>query len=376
MRLGGSGTVCQEARILDRFSISDVCFFRNRKPTRRKPLTVCITAICNFKNTIFGACDRMMTSGDIEFEPDLPKISESPPVNSWDTANPKIHVVTSSIVFMTAGDSGLQAEIMADARRNISERIKREPSKWLDVKDAVDSYLEAYNKAKAARVRDAVLVPQGLDVDTFISRQSEMNSEFILDITRRIHRFESDFREVRGVETIITGIDNSGSHIYAVFKSASGDHVTCCDSIGFAAVGIGGRHAESQFMMSGHNPHSNREETLLLTYMAKKRSEVAPGVGHGTDMFVMGPTPGSVAMMENISDFDMKKIDSIYKKMEKEQAKRFQSAKEKTKEYIAAMFAARARVEQQQQQQSPQEPPSVTTAPPQTSRISSSSDQT
>lgn len=303
----------------------------------------------------------MLTSGDIEFEPDLPKVSESPPANFWDTANPKIHVVTSSIVFMTAGDSGLQTEVMADARIDIRERLNREPNKWLDVKDAVESYVNAYNKAKALRVRNAVLIPRRLDDDTFISRQSEMHSDFILETTRQINLCESDFREVHGVETIITGIDDNGTHIYAIF----GNHVTCCDSIGFAAVGIGGRHAESQFMMARHNPHSHRDETLLLTYMAKKRSEVAPGVGRGTDMFTIGPTAGSLAMLENIPDFDMNRIDSIYKKMEQEQAKRFQAAKEKTKDYIAAMFAARAKAQQQQQQsQSGPTGPTGPTGPP------------
>ena len=269
-----------------------------------------------------------MTSGDIEFEPDL-AIPKSTTVNMWDNSNPKIYVASSSIVFLTAGDSGLQTEVMADAILDIRGLIKREPHKWVDVKDAVESYLNAYNKAKALRIRDSVFVPRGLDANTFISRQSEMHSDFILDTTRQIHRCENDFREIRGVETIVTGIDDSGAHIYAVVKSANGDHVTCCDSIGFAAVGIGGRHAESQFMMAGHNPHSNREETLLLTYMAKKRSEVAPGVGRETDMFVIGPSTGSLAMMGNIVDFDMEKIDSIYKKMEQEQARRFKAAKEK-----------------------------------------------
>ena len=304
----------------------------------------------------------MMTSGDIEFEPDLPS-SESPPAKMWDNTNPKIYMPTTSIVFMTAGDSGLQAEIMADAMADIDERFKREPNKWVDVKDAVESYLNSYDKAKTDRTKRAVLIPRGLDTNTFISRQPEMNSEFILDTTRHIHRYEADFREMHGVETIITGIDNSGSHIYAVFKSASGDHVTCCDSIGFAAVGIGGRHAESQFMMAGHNPYSNREETLLLTYMAKKRSEVAPGVGRETDMFVIGPRPGTIAMMGNISDFDMKRIDSIYKQMEREQAKRFQAAKEKTKKYIAAMFASRAEAEQQQKSQQGATGPTGSTGP-------------
>jgi hypothetical protein len=111
-------------------------------------------------------------------------------------------------------------------------------------------------------------------------------------------------------------------------------------------------------MMARHNPHSHRDETLLLTYMAKKRSEVAPGVGRGTDMFVIGPGPGSLAMLENIPDIDMKKIDSIYQKMEKQQANRFKAAKEKTKEYMVAVFAAREQAKQQQQS-----PPELLPAP-------------
>ena len=326
-------------------------------------MTVCIAAICNFKNTILGACDRMMTSGDIEFEPNLPTVDQSPPVNLWDTANPKIYVATTSILFMTAGDSALQTEIMADVISSMQGLLKLEPDKWVDVKDAAGSYLEAYNKAKSARVEKQILIPLGLNSDTFISRQSEMHADFILDTTRRIHRCEDEFKDVHGVETIVTGIDNSGAHIYEVCKSTGGDHVRCCDSVGFAAVGIGRRHAESQFMMAGHNPHSHRDETLLLTYMAKKRSEVAPGVGRGTDMFVIGPSLGSLAMMDNIADIDMKQIKAIYEEMEQEQAKKFQAAKEKTKAYMAEMFAAREKAKQQQQSP-PVEPP---TTPPQTS---------
>jgi hypothetical protein len=42
-------------------------------------------------------------------------------------------------------------------------------------------------------------------------------------------------------------------------------------------------------MLAGHSPFSSSPETLLLTYLAKKRSEIAPGVGKGTDMFIIGP---------------------------------------------------------------------------------------
>ena len=328
-------------------------------------MTVCIAAICQEKATILGACDRMMTAGDIEFEPDLDSLnkpSDSPLIYN---TNAKIFQLTTSIVAMTAGDSGLQAEVIASTRAKVSERISAEPQKWLDVKDAVDFYLESYNKAKAKRVHDFVFAPLGLDANTFLSRQHELNANFILDVTKRLQRFESDFQDMHGADTIITGIDTT-PHIYRITKSLNGNDATCCDSIGFAAIGSGARHAESQFMLSGHNPHSDRDETLLLTYLAKKRSEIAPGVGKGTDMFVIGPGLGSFAMLANIQDFNMKEIDSIYKKMEQEQAKRFQAAKEKTKQYIAAMFAARAKTPEQKQQ-APTESPSTPTTPPQTS---------
>jgi Leu/Phe-tRNA-protein transferase len=72
-------------------------------------------------------------------------------------------------------------------------------------------------------------------------------------------------------------------------------------------------------------------------------------------MFVIGPQAGSLAMMENIPDFDMKEIASIYKKMENEQTKRFRAAQEKTKKYIAELFAARAKAAPEQDQNNPLE---------------------
>jgi hypothetical protein len=268
----------------------------------------------------------MMTAGDIEFEPDLDSLSKPPASPAIYNTNAKIFLLTTSIVAMTAGDSGLQAEVVASTRAKVSERTSAEPHKWLDVKNAVDFYLESYNTAKAKRIHDVIFAPLGLDANSFLSRQHELNTNFISDVTKRLQWFESEFQDTHGADTIITGVDTT-PHIYRITKSVNGNDVTCCDSIGFAAIGSGARHAESQFMLSGHNPHSDRDETLLLTYLAKKRSEIAPGVGKGTDMFVIGPLPGTVAMMANIEDFNMKEIASIHKKMEQEQAKRFQAAK-------------------------------------------------
>jgi len=108
--------------------------------------------------------------------------------------------------------------------------------------------------------------------------------------------------------------------------------------------------------MAGHTPFSELPETLFLTYLAKKRSEVAPGVGKGTDMFAVGPQPGSFAMLGNIPDFDMRKLESLHKLVERGQANIFKRAKAETKTYIDNMFKVRASQQQQQQQQNPKPP--------------------
>lgn len=91
------------------------------------------------------------------------------------------------------------------------------------------------------------------------------------------------------LETILTGVDPEGTHLYVV----DGSDVECLDRVGFAAIGIGKWHANSQFMFAGHDRSKPFPETLLLTYAAKKRAEVSPGVGEGTDMFTIGPSLGS-----------------------------------------------------------------------------------
>ncbi len=315
-------------------------------------MTVCIAAICENGN-IFGASDRMMTSGDIEFEPKLDFIIKPilpAPVSLTFNANTKIYAVTTSIVVMTAGDSGLQSEIVQDVLFVINSKIQENKTHWLSIKEVADIYVEAYNRAKSRRAQQTIFAPFGLDQKKFIEQSNQISNQLLNEITKQIQRFESYFKEMHGVETIITGIDTSignpgenlpSAHIYSIVKSSSGDFVTCCDSVGFAAVGSGARHAESQFMMTGHSPYSSQPETLLLTYLAKKRSEVAPGVGKGTDMFAIGPALGSFAMLQNIPDFDMKKINEIYESVETGQSEVFQKGMAETKDYIAKMFKAR-----------------------------------
>ncbi|MDB6127755.1 MAG: hypothetical protein JWM35_1651 [Verrucomicrobia bacterium] len=272
-------------------------------------MTVCIGAICE-GNTIFGASDRMITGGDIQFEV---ANSESPPS--------KIFMLTNSIVAMTAGDVGVQREILEEVCVTVRQRVNKDPGNWWEVKDIVDLYVTAYDRISMKRSRSAVLAPLGLDENTFIQRQKEMTRDFVDEVRRQLEHFS-----LPKVETIVAGKDVHGPHVFIL----NGTEIICADSVGFGAIGSGRRHAQSEIMLAGHEPTSQAAETLFLTYLAKKRAEIAPGVGKFTDMVKIGPELGSAAV---ISRSHIDRLEEIYQQHLKREADAWKKAKDAARQY-------------------------------------------
>lgn len=263
-------------------------------------MTVCVAAMCG-TNILIGASDRMLTAGDVEFEP----------------KTAKIYSVTNSSVVMIAGEASLQIDILQRLYKFGADRIKDRPQEWFPIGDLAAEYQKVYQDIKSRKAEARVLRPLGLTLDTFIKRQQEMSGSIVADLTKEIVNFE-----MPSIEAIVCGVDGTGAHIYVVNNT----EVTCRDAIGFAAIGAGYWHANSQFMFAGHNRNRPLPETLLLTYAAKRRAEVAPGVGVGTDMFSIGPDPGTYGLL-----FDpiLNDIDKIYKRT---RARAAQSIKKSNKE--------------------------------------------
>jgi hypothetical protein len=288
----------------------------------------------------------MMTAGDVEFEPDLDSITRLPVRSPLSNLNTKITAITSSIAVMTAGDSGIQAELISHLTKWVRWRLEKDKDKWVSVNEVVDAYLNIYDRVKLQHVKHSVYPKYGLTDKTFVEQQHQLSGPMLEKIANEMCEFDAMFSSKYGIETIITGIDDDSGypapHIYVITKASGNDLFACCDSLGFAAIGSGSRHAESQFMLAGHSRYSSSPETLLLTYLAKKRSEIAPGVGKGTDMFTIGPELGSLCMLDNISDFQIGKVDEIFQTLEKDQKKALKTAMKKTEKYIEEMFSKRA----------------------------------
>ncbi len=272
-------------------------------------MTVCVAAICD-NDKIIGASDRMLTSGNIEFEPQLTKIIS----------------ITNSITAMIAGDTFIQDEILLKVFSEVNKRLKAEPNNWLNVKDIAELYSHYCHEACVKRAEKNILTPLGLDSNTFISRQKEMDPGLIRQLANELRNFE-----IPTIAAIFAGVDSSGPNIYVVDK----EDVSCRNLVGFAAIGIGAGHANSQMMFASHTRRKSFPETLLLVYSAKKRAEVAPGVGSVTDMFMIGPALGSKI---SINSKTLGVLEKIYNEEQERERKASLKAKNSVDKYIKSLL--------------------------------------
>lgn len=305
----------------------------------RVPVTVCIAAICqefdqegNLLGTaVLGASDRRVTYGDIEYDPPTTKVL-------W---------VSKSIALMSsANDSALQSEIFREVQMDVHKRIEKEPENWWKVKDVAELYAHHRNIAKAKRAEMEILSPIGLTRETLIENRANLGDEFMA-LTRQMQNFQLPY-----LGTIVAGVDNEGgAHIYVV---ESGENrspdvsISCYDGLGFASIGSGAWHANSQFMLARHAWHLPFPQTLGLIYLAKKRAEIAPGVGSETDMFKIGSALGTSI---NIGEHVLKKLHSMHKRVSTKEKRIQDDLKKEINQYVDKT------IKEQTQKEQSSEPP-------------------
>lgn len=258
----------------------------------------------------------MLTLGDIEYEPDSPKILK----------------LTNSVVVLASGDWNIQTQIYEPISAQISERVNADPDNWLSVAEAAQMYRDKYVELRREAAELAILQPLGLNQTTFISRQRMMSSELIQSLTEQLTGYR-----IPDAHTIIAGVDSSGAHIFAV----ENDIIINLDRVGFAAVGIGATHARSHLMLSKYSPSMSETKALVAVHKAKKKAEVSPGVGEGTDLFVLGPTLGSFTMLSgpDVTIPIVQDLDDFYKTYTKSIEELDKETEEKIQHYISETVA-------------------------------------
>lgn len=245
-------------------------------------MTVCTAAICASESAkiIVGATDCKVTveALNIQYEPPVPK---------WYQLSS-----TGFIVALWAGDATAQAEICSFTRM-------REPR---TVHEAVRFYCEELGYYNYRQAEQDILFPLGLTGPLFYQTEKDRSSRFCERVFRQMDKVRAE------IETIICGIDGQTPQLYTIDRYGRS---YCNNTIGFAAIGDGAGHAESQYMFNEYHPDFGIPESLMVTYIAKKRAEVASGVGENTRMFFIGDGGASALNLELVAE-----LKKAYERME------------------------------------------------------------
>lgn len=170
-----------------------------------------------------------------------------------------------------------------------------------------------------------ILSHYGLTFDTFTGRQRELAPELVQRISSELRAVDVD------VEALILGVDAKGGHVFAIRNPGA---ITNADADGFAAIGIGQWHAESQFMFAKFSHGWLMNPTLWLTHYAKRRAEAAPGVGRETDMIAISLNDGAVQVRSEI----IKALDKIYDSTRRMESNALKKAQVNLEAFLATFF--------------------------------------
>ena len=274
-------------------------------------MTVCIASMSVSKAggtnwpMVTMATDRMLTAGDIQFEPYQSKLFD-------------LHT---GIVALFAGSASFQASVLVDARGILDNEIN------VTVKRAAKVYSEVFSRYRREEAELKYLRPLGLTIESFIQNQKTMPQETIDNLTYKLRV------NVIDASTIIAGVDPNGQvHIYTIEDPGE---IACQDMVGFAAIGAGEWHAQSLFMFNKYVATKPFSESLFFTYAAKKRAEVAPGVGTVTDMTVIDSSAvGKPDSVIRVGDDVIDKLDIIYREYHQAQEDNLEKAIQKNDKFI------------------------------------------
>jgi len=260
-------------------------------------MTVCIAAIADDGKSLILASDREVTYGF--------------PINTEvESDNKKIQKITDKIFILFSGDSFVGSQLI--------EEIKNEKQGATSVKEVAEAARLKYVALRTKRMEQLYLEPRGLKLKDYMQNQKDLEQQIVLMIDNGMSKDNQSFV----LALIVAGIDESGAHVYGIFHPGI---MNLMDVSGFCAIGIGDVHATNSLIGNTYTSKMSLREVLYLVYEAKKRSEVAPGVGKYTDMITVSND------VHDLTDNEIGELDKIRESLSNKFEKDLKEALEKYK---------------------------------------------
>jgi 20S proteasome alpha/beta subunit len=231
-------------------------------------MTVCVAAVCNIgpdrPTFVVAASDRMITIGDIEYEPEQTKAVE----------------FGTSTVGLLAGDMQVHAAIVPKTLVRLRQLVADRHPHRLTVEEIAETYAKEFAYYRRTLAEREILMPRGWDFERFARLQTTLPHYQVQELDARL------VAHGLAASAIIAGLDHTGAHLYKVRDPGVAESF---NTPFFACIGSGSDIATTQFMLAKYEKRWSLSKALWLTFSAKARAEVAGGVGPQTDLIVIGP---------------------------------------------------------------------------------------
>ncbi|HLJ68782.1 MAG TPA: hypothetical protein VKX16_15615 [Chloroflexota bacterium] len=224
-------------------------------------MTICIGALCDSvgdrAQALVMASDRMVTWGFIEFEHEIPKGS----------------AVSPTAFALIAGDTLRGSRLIHNVRTSL-------PAGSTSIPQIAETTAQGYAHLRMEQIQTEIFTPRGLALQQYYGgMQSQLMQGIVTSIDQQMMNF--DFN----VAVLLGGVDESGAHLLVILNP--GGTYTDFAQIGFAAIGSGDMHAIQALIGLKQTRNRSLQETAFNVYAAKRRAEVAPGVGEDTDLWII-----------------------------------------------------------------------------------------
>jgi 20S proteasome alpha/beta subunit len=236
--------------------------------------------MCNKAQNVVAVADRMVSVEFLSLQ--------------FEQHTRKVERIGEHFVALTAGDALGHTEII---RATTQEIARLSQPTVFEVASQVET---CFIRARQNLAEKSTLRRVGLDYATFLEQQRNLSPELVSALMSEYQAVELD------IELLLAGVDSTGGHLYQVYDPGI---KTCFDSIGYTAIGSGLPHAESFLADADYSPNISLNRAIWLGYVAKRRSERAPGVGSRyTDVLVIDEDQG----VQFLDGPTLDKLDSLY----------------------------------------------------------------
>jgi hypothetical protein len=245
-----------------------------------KIVTQLIGVICENGEKVITVSDRMVSTGDMTL--------------TFERQRMKATKITSKAVILTAGtvhQPDLIRETMAKAKNEAT------------ILDIANILKDVYQTCREQAMVDEILRPQLAikSFDDFQRKQKDLDDHVVMGLMDRISTYDL------GLHLILAGIDTEGH----LFRFNNPGTYRSYDSLSYCSVGIGDRHTDTVFAWHRYSNRYSLNEAMYIAFTAKKRAEVAGGVGKLTDILVIEESGIYV-----IKDDTLDKLEKFYEENE------------------------------------------------------------